>query len=45
MNDLVCTRLREIINLQDIIKTDEPHYKSKGRKVFNFIEYSLSIVF
>ena len=27
MNDLVRTRLKEIINLQDIIETDELHYK------------------
>ena len=27
MNDLVCARLKEIINLQDIIETDELNYK------------------
>ena len=27
-NDLVCTKLKEIISLQNIIKTDELHYKS-----------------
>ena len=45
MNDLVCTKLKEIINLQDIIKTDELHYKSKLRKIYNFIEYYLPTVF
>ena len=37
--------LKEVVHLQDIIKTDELHYKSKRRKVYNFNEYSLSIVF
>ena len=31
MNDLVRAKLKEIVNLQDIIKTDELHYKSKRR--------------
>ena len=45
MNDSVCAKLNEIVNLQDIIKTDEPHYKSKRKKVYNFNEYYLPIVF
>ena len=45
MNDLVRDKLKEIADLQDIIKTDELHYKSKRRKVYNFNEYSLPIVF
>ena len=45
MNDLACANIKEIINLQDIIKTDELHYKSKGRKVHSFNEYYLSFVF
>ena len=45
MNDLVCTKLKEIVDLQDIIKTDELHYKSKRRNVYNFNECSLPIVF
>ena len=40
MNNLVCTKLKGIINLQDIIKTDEVHYKSKRRKVCNFSKYA-----
>ena len=45
MNDLVCARLKEIVNLQDIIKKNGLHYKSKNRKVYSFNEYSLPIVF
>ena len=45
MNDLICDKLKEIVNLQDIIKTDKLHYKSKRRKVYNYGEYSLLIVF
>ena len=29
-------KLKEIVNLQDINETDEPHYKLKRRKVLNF---------
>ena len=36
MNDLVRVKLKEIVHLQDIIETDELHYKSKRRKVYNF---------
>ena len=32
MNDLVRDKLKEIVNLQDIIKTDELDYKSKHKK-------------
>ena len=45
MNDLVRTKLKEIVNLQDIIKAGELHYKSKHRKLYNFNEYSLPIDF
>ena len=45
MNDLVLYKLKEIIKLPDIIKTDELRYRSKRRKVYNFSEYSLPIVF
>ena len=37
--------VKKIVNLQDIVKTDELNYKSKHRKVYNFSEYSLYIVF
>ena len=45
MNDLILIRdkLKEIVNLQDIVKTDNLSYKSKSKKVYNFSEYSLSI--
>ena len=45
MNDLSRDKLKEIVNLQGIIKTDELHYKSKRRKVYDFSEYSLPIFF
>ena len=44
MNDLIRAKLKEIVNLQDIIKTDKLNYKSKRRKVYNFSEYFLPIV-
>ena len=37
MNDLIRTKLKKIFNLQEIIKTDELNYKSKRRKVYNFV--------
>ena len=45
MNDLFRVELKEIVTLQDITKTDKLHYKSNCRKVYNFNEYLLSIVF
>ena len=33
MNYLIRDNLEEIVNLPDIIKTDELHYKSKRRKI------------
>ena len=45
MNDWIRAKLKEIVNLQDIIKADELYYKSKRGKVYNFSEYSLPIVF
>ena len=32
MNDLVVNKLKETVKLQDIIKADELHYKSKADK-------------
>ena len=43
MNNLVRDKLKEIFNLQDIIKTDELQYKSNRSKVYNFNEFSLPI--
>ena len=45
MNDLIRAKLKEIIHLQDSIKTDELYYKSKRRKVYNFSKYSIPIAF
>ena len=45
MNNLVRATLKEIVNLQDIIKKDGLNYKSKRKKVYNFSQYSLPIVF
>ena len=42
---MVCAKLKEIVNLQDIIKNDGLNYKSKRGKVYNFSEYSLPIIF
>ena len=45
MNDLNCDKLKEMVNLQNVIKTDKIHYKSKRRKIYSFNEYCLPIVF
>ena len=45
MNNFICTKLKEIVELQDIIKKDNLNYKSKCRKTYNFCKYSLPIVF
>ena len=44
MNDLIRAKLKEIVDLQDIIKEDLNH-KSKRGKSYNFSKYSLPIVF
>ena len=44
-NDFNRDKLKEIINLQNIIRMDKLHYKSKRGKVYNFSEYYLPIVF
>ena len=41
MNDMTRDKLKETVNLKDIIKTDNLRKKAKRRKV----EYSLPIVF
>ena len=54
MNDLIRDKLKENINLQDIIKKDDLGYKTTSKKsliiilnylIDNFNKYSLSIVF
>ena len=44
MNDLICDKLKEIVNLQDI-QDINLHCKKKSRNVYNFNEYSLPIGF
>ena len=45
MNELIRVKLKEIVNLQDIIKKDELYFKSKREITFNFGKYSLPIAF
>ena len=45
MNDLVRTKLKEVVELQVIIKKDDLKHKSKREKTFSFGKYSLPIVF
>ena len=45
LNNLIINKLKEIIKLQDIVKTDELYYKSTCRKIYNFSEYSLPIFY
>ena len=45
MTDLFRAKLKEIVELQDIIKKYDLNYKSKYRKTYNFSKYSLLIVF
>ena len=44
MNDLICTKLKEIVELKNVIKRDDLSYKSKLWKTYNFSKYSLPIV-
>ena len=45
MNDLVRTKLKEVVELQVIIKKDDLKHKSKREKAFSFGKYALPIVF
>ena len=45
MNDVTRGKLKEIVELQDIIKKDYLNYKSKRRRTYNFSKFSLPIVF
>ena len=45
MNDLIRAKLKEIFELQDIIKKDDLNYKLKRRKTYNFSKYLLPIPF
>ena len=44
MNNLIRTKLKKIVELQDIIEKEDLNYKSKRRKNYSFSKYSLSIV-
>ena len=45
MNDLIRAKLKEIVELQDIIKKDDLSYKPKRGKTYNVSKFSLPIVF
>ena len=45
MNDLIRDKLKEVIDLQDIIRKDNLNYKFKFGKTYNFGKYSLPVVF
>ena len=45
MNNLIHAKLKYIVELQDIVKKDDPSYKSKFRKIGKFSKYKLHIVF
>ena len=45
MNDLIRSKLNEIVEFLDIIRKDDLNYKSKRRKIYNFRKYSLPIFF
>ena len=45
MNDLIRDKLKEIVNLQNIIKMGKLHDRSKRKKVYKSSEYFLLIVF
>ena len=45
LNDLIIYKLKEIIQLQDIIKPNELGYTSKRVKTYNFSKYTLPIGF
>ena len=34
MNDLIRVKLKEIVNLQDVIKKDDLNYQSKGKSCY-----------
>ena len=44
MYDLICAKLKRMVELQDITKKDGLNYKSKSGETYNFSKYSLPIV-
>ena len=45
MNDLIRAELKEIAELQNIIKKDDLNYKSKPEKTYSFNKHSFPIDF
>ena len=45
MNYLIRAKIKETIELQDIVKKDDLNYKSKPGKTYNFGNIVLPIVF
>ena len=45
MKDLIRAKLKQIVELQDIVEKYNLNYKSKRGKTDNFSEYSQPIVF
>ena len=44
MNYLIITKLKKIVELQDIIKNNDLNYKSKRGKAYSFGQYSLPVL-
>ena len=45
MNDLICAKLKEIVNFQDIIKTNELNYKSNIEKFIVLVNILYLLLF
>ena len=45
VNDLIIDKLKKMVQLQNNIKLDNLAYTTKSGKRYNFINYSLRIVF
>ena len=45
INDLIRVKLKEVVNLKDIIKRNDLNYELKHGKTYKFGRYSLPIVF
>ena len=45
MNGLICAKLKEIVELQDIIKKNDLNYKSKGGKLILLVNIHCLLFF
>ena len=45
MNDLICAKLKEIVELQGIIKKDDLNYKSKRGKLIILVNINYLLFF